>query len=511
MTSSEVQQAGKVWLVGAGPGDPGLLTLRGAEVLAEADLVLYDGLVNPLLLRLTKGICERTARARRGSFRIVPQDEINARLIAAARSGLQVVRLKGGDPCIFGRGSEESAALQDAGIEFEIVPGITAATAAAEYAGFSFTHRDQASAVALVTGQEAEDRSPRLDFERLAKFPGTLVFYMGLNRIHELSARLMEHGMSGDTPTAVISEATLPSQRVLVGQLSSIAAAAVAEKMRPPSLIVVGASVEQRSQRSWFENLPLFGRTIMIMRPVEQCTETAVRISRAGGRPVIFPLISIQPIAADQIQRVHEVLQRLHEFSWLLWTSVNGVHAFFRELFACGLDARGVAGAKLACIGPATAAALREYSLQADLIPQTYRGEALAQELARLGGAGPVAWFRADRGREVIPEILQNAGMQVESVVVYRNCDAEIPEGFSAVELERQEIDWICLTSPSIARRFAEALVETGGDPESLRSRVACISPVTAAAAIECGLPVHLAAEVHTLDGLLAAIQRADN
>lgn len=509
MTTSEVQQAGKVWLVGAGPGDPGLLTLRGAEVLADADLVLYDGLVNPLLLQMAKGNCERTARARRGSTLIVPQNEINERLISAARAGLKVVRLKGGDPCIFGRGSEESAALQDAGIEFEIVPGITAATAAAEYAGFSFTHRDQSSAVALVTGQEADDRSPRLDFESLAKFPGTLVFYMGLSRIAELAARLVEYGMSGETPTAVISEATLPSQRVLIGRLSSIAAAAVEAKMRPPSLIVVGATVEQRGQKSWFEKLPLFGRTIMVMRPAEQCTETALRISRAGGRPVVFPLISIEPIDDEQMQRVLAVLPRLHEFSWLVWTSVNGVHAFFRALFSSSRDVRAIAGAKLACIGPATAAALREYSLQADLVPRTYRGEALAQELAERGVNGPVAWFRADRGREVIPEILQNAGIELESIVVYRNCDAEIPEGFTSAELERQKVDWVCLTSPSIARRFAAALIETGGDPGQLSSRIACISPVTAAAAVECGLQVHLSAEEHTLEGLLAAIQNA--
>ncbi|MCP4173276.1 MAG: uroporphyrinogen-III C-methyltransferase, partial [Fuerstiella sp.] len=241
-------KTGKVFLVGAGPGDPGLLTLRGRDILACADLVLYDGLANPLLLRLTDCPCERTARTQVGSGRIVPQQEINERLIMEARSGKHVVRLKGGDPFIFGRGSEEVAALKNAGIPFEVIPGITAATAAGEYAGFSFTHRDIASAVAFVTGHEDPSReATRLDYKALASFPGTLVFYMGLGRVQDICTQLVREGKPGHTPAAVVCQASLPHQQVVTSTLAELPAAVAASGLRPPSLIVIGECVDLRS------------------------------------------------------------------------------------------------------------------------------------------------------------------------------------------------------------------------------------------------------------------------
>jgi uroporphyrinogen III methyltransferase/synthase len=506
-------KTGTVWLVGAGPGDPGLLTLRGAEVLAAADLVLYDGLVNPLLLKMTDAVCERTARIRRDEAAVVPQDQINSRLIEAARSGLNVVRLKGGDPCVFGRGSEESEALRDAGISFEIVPGVTAATAAAEYAGFSFTHREVSSAVALVAGQQAADRLPTsLNAEALAEFPGTLVFYMGLNRIKSLSDQLVDHGLDPNTPAAVISEATLPGQRVLVSVLGRIAEDAVEQEMRPPSLIIVGECVSLKHEPSWFEQLPLFGLTIAVMRPEEQCVETALRISRLGGRPVILPMIEVRSVDGPKLQFAREIISDLSHFSWVVWTSVNGVHGFFEILSDLGLDSRALGHAKLACIGPATASALRDYGLNADLVPGEFRGENLARELTEKVSAGDkVVWFRADRGREVIPEMLAAAGIPLQGVVVYRNTDKETPVSEDLEVLVREQVNWVCLTSPSIAKRFGQVMMTDSEGAGHFTAQVACISPVTAAAARECGLRVDATADVYTVDGLLDAIHKAEN
>jgi uroporphyrinogen III methyltransferase/synthase len=507
---------GIVYLVGAGPGDPGLLTLRGAEVLAAADLVLYDGLVNPLLLRRTRGRSERTSRAQHDAGATVPQVDVNRRLIAAARAGECVVRLKGGDPFLFGRGSEEARALAEAGIPFEVIPGVTAAIAAGEYAGISFTHRELASAVAFVTGHEDPTKpGAPVDYAALARFPGTLVFYMGLKRIASIAAALTAEGLSPQTPAAVICRASLPSQRTVVAPLSELAAAVERADLHPPSLIVIGECVSQRERIAWFEHRPLFGKRIGITRPHELADASDVGLSatisqclKLGAEPVLMPLIAVRPTA--DTAPLDAALAKLSGVDWLVFTSANGVHAFMQRLWESGGDARRLASIRIACIGPATAAALEAWRLRADLVPESYRAEALAEALLPHVHGQRVLWPRASRGRDVLPTQLRAAGADVTEVVVYDNRDeAPLPPGIGA-QITAGTLDWIGLSSPSIARSLAALLPPEARSQIGVRTRLAAISPVTADAARDAGLPVAAVADTYTWDGLFAAIVAAE-
>jgi uroporphyrinogen III methyltransferase/synthase len=503
----QVAGAGKVYLAGAGPGDPGLITLRAAECLAAADLVLYDGLVNPLLLRRTRGVCERTARTRRDGTTIVSQQEINERLIAEARAGKVVVRLKGGDPYIFGRGSEEAAALQAAGIPFEVIPGVTAATGAGEYAGFSFTHREISSAVAFITGHEDPLReASRLDYEALSRFPGTLVFYMGLNRLSEICRQLMAAGMPETTPAAVVCHASLSTQQVVEGTLGSIPAKAAERQLKPPSLIVVGECVKQRAQLSWFEQLPLFGESIGVTRPDEQADDVAAQVVRMGGEPVVMPMIEVGPVTESHEPAIRETLNRLNEFQWLVFTSVNGVSEFFRHLHMSGRDARFLHSAKIAAIGKSTALKLEAFGIKADFVPEEFRAESLGKALAERAQGQSVLWVRASRGRDVLPKLLQEAGVRLEQLVVYENRDVAAFSAEIISRLKSGTLHWVGLSSPSIARQFAELLKVAEISPSEVKTNVAAISAVTANAAEECGLKVRCVAQKSTWDGILDAI-----
>ena len=498
---------GKVYLVGAGPGDPGLLTLRGAEVLAQADLVLYDGLANPLLLRLTSGVCERTARTKVGTGKTVPQSDINDRLIAEAKSGKTVVRLKGGDPYIFGRGSEEATALETAGIPFEVVPGITAATAAGEYAGFSFTHRDIASAVAFVTGHEDPSRdSSRLDYAALAAFPGTLVFYMGLGRIRDICEQLISEGKPAQTPAAVICRASLPDQQVVTSILGGLPDAVESAGLHPPSLIVVGECVRLRDTESWFEERPLFGQSIGITRPLHQCDAIAKKVIELSGQPVIMPLIEINPVDEAALARVDETLQQLEEFQWLIFTSVNGVAAFMKRLWEIGGDGRWLGHLKIAAIGSSTAESLEQHSLRADVVPDSFRAEALAAELAPQVKDCNVLWARANRGRDVLPITLTEAGANVTECVVYRNDDLTEFDAGVVESLRNGPLKWVGLSSPSIARQFGRLVQTYGLEPWHYETKLAAISPVTAAAARDAGLVIDVEATTYTWDGIVEGI-----
>jgi len=503
-----VTTLGKVWLVGAGPGDPGLITVRGAQLLADADLVLYDGLVNPLLLKLARGHCERTARVRRDAQSIVPQDDINARLIHEARLGKRVVRLKGGDPYVFGRGSEEAAALHHAGIPFEVVPGITAATAAAVYAGISCTHRDIASAVAFVTGHEDPAREEtRLDFNALARFPGTLVFYMALSRLPHVCSCLLQAGLAPETPAAVVCHASLPTQQVIEGRLDTIAELIRQTPPKPPSLLILGECVRQRTLLSWFEQLPLFGLSIGITRPEDQSAEATDQVVRLGGEAVSMPLIEIAPVDPLQATRIRDCIQQLTRYQWIIWTSSNGVSEFFRHLQLAGRDARALAGIQLACIGDATARRLRDFGLNADLVPPVFHAESLAAELIpRTTGTAPLLWACASRGRDVLRERLHTAGLTLEQLVVYENRDVPALQPDVLERLRSGTLHWITLTSPAAARRIAELLLAADLRPASLSTRFASISPLTSAAARSAGLEIHAEAAVAEWPQILHAI-----
>jgi uroporphyrinogen III methyltransferase/synthase len=502
-----IEQVGRVYLVGAGPGDPRLLTVRGLWCLRQADLVLYDGLVNPLLLRETLAAAERTSRVDAGDGRRLDQDEINRRLIEAARAGKTVVRLKGGDPFVFGRGSEEAAALAAAGIPFEVVPGVTAAVAAGAYAGFSFTHRDLSSAVAFVTGHEDPGKTTsRIDYESLAHFPGTLVFYMGLDRLPEIARSLIEHGRAATTPAAVICKATLPTQRTLTGTLADIAMRAKSAGMKPPSLIIVGDCIRQRENIAWFEQRPLFGQCIGITRPMEQAGPEIERCLDLGAQPVLMPLIQIEP--PDDWTEIDSAIERLAEVDWLVFTSVNGVRAFLGRVWETGRDVRALSHIKLAAIGPATADALAEYHLRADVMPESYRSEDLAAALLPHVSGGRLLWPRASRGRDVLIDALTDAGAKFETVIAYRHVDAQELPAEAAKLLEAGLLDWILLSSPAIARRLADLLSAAARSQMGTTTRLAAISPVTADAARECGLPIAAMAETHTWPGMWDSIVR---
>lgn len=500
---------GKVYLVGAGPGDPGLITLKGIECLQKADLILYDGLVNPLILEHVSSEVERTCRVASGckERRVLQQDEINQRLIEAAQQGKTVVRLKGGDPFIFGRGSEEAVALRNAGIDFEVVPGITAATAAAGYAGISVTHRAHASAVALITGHEDPSKpDSSLDYSVLARFPGTLVFYMGLHKLEQIVASLIQSGKAATTPAAVISRGTTPFQKTVQAQLSDLPAKVREAGLVAPSLIVIGDCVSLRDQISWFEHTPLFGLRIGITRAEEQSEPEIKRALELGAQPVLLPTIEIGPPA--DWGPVDAAISRLSEYQWLIFTSANGVNYFLNRIWENGLDTRQLSHLKLATIGPSTADALKQFHLRADVIPDQYRAEALAAALKPLVKEQKLLWAGANRGREVLQTELAQVSATVDKVVVYENHDVTAWDAASLQLLESGEVDWVGLSSPSIARNFSRLLSTKARNQVGKSIRLASISPVTTQAASEMGLQIDAEAEEFHWNGIFAAIQQ---
>ena len=496
---------GKVYLVGAGPGDPGLLTLRGAECLREADVVLYDYLASPQLLCLTRADAELICLGRHGHGRLMSQAEINDAMVRHSRRGRTVVRLKGGDAMIFARAAEEVAALEVAAIDYEIVPGVTAAQAASSHAGIPLTDRDEASCVAFVTGQESRDKhtAAPLDYAALARFPGTLVFYMGVTTADEWSRALVEQGKPPDTPVAIVRRCSLPDQQTFLTSLGGLPDLLKRQKVRPPAVVIVG-DVARAAAANWFTRRPLFGRTVLVTRPRHRADDVVNRLHRLGAHVLCQPAIEIHP--PREWAPVDAVVGRLDEFDWLVFSSRNGVHYFLERLYALGNDSRSFGGVRLAAIGPATVDALADYHLKADIAPEAYRAEALADALAPHVRGKNVFLARASRGREVLAEMLSAAGADVEQAVVYESRDVESPEADIAEALAAGRIDWTTVTSSAIAR----SLVRLFG--ESLhKTRLAAISPLTAEVLIELGHAPSVVAETYTTEGVVAAILAAES
>lgn len=492
---------GKVYLVGAGPGDPDLITLRGAACLREADVIFYDYLASPQLLLGARAGAELVCLGRHGHGRLMTQAEINQRMIVAARAGRSVVRLKGGDPAVFARLAEELAALEAADIAYEIVPGITAAQAASSHAGIPLTDRDDASCVAFVTGQECHGKPGHdtLDYGALAKFPGTLVVYMGVTTAPEWSGELISHGKDASTPIAIVRRCSLPDQQTVFTTLGELAKQIHAEKLRPPAVVIVGDVVRAREVPTWFTSRLLFGRTVLVTRPQHQ-TESMVGQLRALGAEVLYqPAIEISP--PSDWRPADAVIERLAEFDWLVFSSGNGVHFFLRRLLDLGHDTRLLGGRRLAAIGPATVEALAEYRLHADLQPDSYRAEALAETLAPHAAGKRCFLARASRGREVLAEMLTAAGAVVTQAVVYESRDVRSPNPDVLESLQAGRIDWTTVTSSAIAR----SLVAMFGD--TLRhTHLVAISPLTAEVLAELGYPPAAIAKTFTSEGIIAAI-----
>ncbi len=492
---------GKVYLVGAGPGDPGLITLRGLECLRRADAVLYDYLVNPQILKHTRRGADLICLGRHGGERIWTQDEINRQLLQRASRGDVIVRLKGGDPLVFGRLSEEANWLAEHGISFEIVPGITAALAAGSYAGVPVTHREFASAVALITGQEQSGKlDSSLDFSALARFPGTLVFYMGVTTAEHWTSELMRAGKPADTPAAVVRRCSLPGQQTIRCRLDEVAdRLSRPRNLRPPAVVIVGQVAGLSHALTWFERRPLFGRTVVVTRPIDQASELADHLADLGAEVLVQPAIEISDPA--DFGPLDRALEHLDCYEWIVFSSANGVRYFLDRMMSGSGDLRRLAGAKLACIGPGTADALREYHLRADLLPSEYRAESLAEALADQADGKHFLLVRASRGREVLAEQIGAAGGRIEQVVAYTSGD--VAEADSAIEhrLIEGQVDWMTVTSSAIAK----SLVRLFGDALH-KTQLASISPLTSGVLRELGFEPAAEAVQYTMDGVVEAI-----
>jgi uroporphyrinogen III methyltransferase / synthase len=489
--------AGIAYLVGAGPGDPGLMTRRALELIAEADVILHDRLIPRGALDGARPDAELRYVGKEPGAPALPQEEINALLVELARAGKRVVRLKGGDPFVFGRGGEEAEALAAAGVPFEVVPGVTAGVAAPAYAGIPVTHREAASAVAFVTGHEDPEKpASALDWDALARFPGTLVLYMGVKNLPLIAERLIAAGRDGDEPAAVVERGTQPGQRTLVDTLRGLPARVADEGIRPPSITVVGPVARLHDTLGWLERRPLHGHVVAVTRARAQASGLAGRLTALGAEVVEAPAIRIEPRPLDG--ELLAAVARIREYALVCLTSANGVRLLFDALEATGADARALAGATVAAIGPGTAAELERHGLRADVVPERFVAEGLVDALDQVPLEGRrVLIARASEARSVLPDALRERGSEVDDVALYDT----VPEPLADGQRERLAgATYATFTSSSTVRYFVEA----GG--ELPRARLVSIGPITSETARELGLTVHVEAERHDIDGLVEAL-----
>jgi uroporphyrinogen III methyltransferase / synthase len=501
---------GTVYLVGAGPGDPGLLTIKGKECLSSADVVIYDYLANPSFLDHAREGAELIYVGKKGGAHTMGQAEINALIVDRARGGKTVVRLKGGDPFIFGRGGEEAQELARAGVSFEIVPGVTSAISVPAYAGIPLTHRDVTAAVAFVTGHEDPlKESSGIAWDKLATGVGTLVFLMGVGNLPQIAESLMTHGRSPDTPVAVIRRGTSTEQATWVGTLENIARVAAESRIRPPAIIVVGEVVRLREELSWFETRPLFGRRIVVTRAREQASEFRRMLEALGAEVIEFPTIEVRP--PESWEPLDLAIQSLDQYDWLLFTSVNGVRFFLERLHSSGKDIRDLKGVKIGAIGPKTAGMWRRFGIQPDLMPDEYRAEAVVESFRQEGVRGAKVLIpRAARAREVLPDELREAGARVDVVHAYRTISPDQDTGRIRELLKNGSIDMVTFTSSSTVSNFVKMFEADGNRLQEWMQQVAvaCIGPVTAKTAAENNFKVDLSPPQYTIDSLVGEMMR---
>ena len=501
------KQSGFVELVGAGPGDPGLLTIRGRAAVETADVVIYDQLVHPRLMSLVPEAAERIFAGKRAGRLVLTQDQINSLLVEKAREGKHVVRLKGGDPLLFGRGAEEAAFLRAHGIAYRIVPGVTAAVGVSGYAELPITHRDAASAVAFVTGHE-DPRTPngRVDWSALARFPGTLVVYMGVAHLNAICEVLIEHGLSPETPAALVERGTWTRQRSVEATLKTLPAQVDSLKLAPPALHFIGESVRLRHRPSWYESLPLFGRRILVPRPATQCQAAAEHLECLGAEAILAPTVEIHPL--NDFTQLDAAIAHLQSFDWLIFASRNGVEGFLGRLWELGQDLRTLARVQIAAIGPGTAEQLANWKIRANLIPEHSRSEGLTDELLPRVKNQRILLARADRGRPYLLDQLSTVA-QVEQVTVYHHADSQSLPVAAIQALESGQIDWVTLTSSAITLRLAELLSPLTLTKMGKEIKLATISPITTEAANSLGWAVAAEAQTHTWNGLVDALCQA--
>jgi len=501
---------GFVYLVGAGPGRADLITVRGAEVLKAAECVIYDKLANPALLQFVSKDTEIIHVPKRIGEGSCTQDEINKVLVEKALAGKTVVRLKGGDPCIFGRVAEELAVLIEAGVDFEIVPGVTAAVAVSSYTGIMLTDREYSSQVTFVTGREAPDKSDtNINWEVLAKFPGTIVFYMGMGTLDSTARQLIDKGKPADTPAAVIANATFPTQRVVRAPLERINETCEQQNIKPPAIVVIGAAAASDTRFDWFTKRPLFGRSIVVTRDIPGNADFAAKIVWRGGNPLEFETIKIKPLTdSNDFLRM---LTQIGHYDWIAFTSGNGVTTFFDALDRLGKDARVFGSVKVAAIGGKTADRLSEYGIKADFVPGIFTSRELGKQLIGFTNLQnqQILLLRSQLASNELVEILAGAGAQVDNVAIYTTQAAKGESAWLTAGISEGTIDWLTFASPSSVDGFFEQI-----DSDAVNSgkiKVASIGPVTSERLSQLNITVDVTANEHTLDGLLDAVEEQEN
>ena len=508
--TDNIQHPGKVYLVGAGPGDPGLITLRGKTLLEQAEIVVYDYLANPKLLNHVPEKSQKIYAGKKGcGLHAFTQEEINKMLINFAKSGKRVVRLKGGDPFIFGRGAEEIEKLVAAGIDFEVVPGVTSATAAATYAGIPITHREYTASVAFITGHEAPGKKEScIAWDKLATGAGTLVIYMGIKNLPVITEKLIRFGRPPETPVAVVRWASTPQQYSVTGTLETITEVVRKKNIKPPALIIVGEVVNLRSTIDWFEKRPLFGKRMVVTRTREQASELVALLEENGADCLEFPTLHME--AVEDYTVLDNALDNLSQYQWIIFTSINSITWFFMKLMEKSMDARNLAGPKIAVVGKATADKLSTYGLSAELVPEKFTGEGLAEALIDSGVKGnKILLPRALKAREILPEMLAQAGAEITIAPVYKNVPPQKRKKELRQLLENKEIELVTFTSSSTVHNFM-TMIDAGTDEEldNLMKPVtiAVIGPITAKSIRKYGLDVDIQPEQYTITDMVRTI-----
>ena len=501
-----LNKTGIVYLIGAGPGDPGLITVKGKECIETADVVVYDYLASKTLLNYARKDAEVIYVGKKGGDHTLTQDKINDLIVEKAKRGLNVARLKGGDPFIFGRGGEEAEELLEAGCSFEIVPGVTSAIAAPAYAGIPLTHRRFASSVSIITGHEdPTKKDSSINWKVLSQMDGTLVFLMGVKNLGHITTQLMENGKDKETPVALVRWGTTTKQRSVTGTLSNIVDVVKKANIKSPSIIVVGGVVTLKDTLKWFEDRPLFGKKIIVTRAREQASDLVKLLTDLGAECIECPTIKV--VEPDETKALDNAISNIGKYEWLIFTSVNGVKYFFDKLFEKGLDVRALGSLKAATIGPATSQKLLDYGIKSDVIPETYRAESVVEAFKEIDVKDKnILLPRALEARSVLPEELTKMGAKIDDVASYQTVTVHENKDLLISELEDGNVDMVTFTSSSTVKNFKGMIPDDRFKELTSKLKVASIGPITSDTAKDLDFEITTEAEDFTIPGLTDAI-----
>ena len=501
-----MNKKGIIYLIGAGPGDPGLLTIKAMECIKNADVIVYDYLAASYLLKYAKDNAEIIYVGKKGGHHTLAQDKINSLLVTKGLQGLNVVRLKGGDPFVFGRGGEEAEILCSKKIPFEIVPGVTSAIAAPAYAGIPVTHRKYTSSISIVTGHEdILKQKTNIQWDLLARGKNTLVFLMGVKNLSNIIDNLIKNGKSANTPIALIRWGTTLKQKTITGTLENIVEKTRQAQIKPPAVIIIGEVVSLRNKMKWFESRPLFGKKIIVTRARNQASDLVIKLENLGGQCIEIPTIKIIPPKDETLLK--QAINKIHSFDWVVFTSINGVKFFFKTLFAEKMDVRVLGHLKFACIGPATKAKLMSFGIISDILPKTYKAESVIHAFSKIKIKNKKILIpRAKKARPILPEELKKMGGDVLEVPAYETEIVHENKKYLIDFLEENKIDIVTFTSSSTVKNFKALIPHNKFQKFISNITSACIGPITAQTAIENGIKPKIIAESYTISGLVKSI-----